>query len=79
VQALALPEFTTMPRRCPRPTCFFVTTHGAAITWFVVNTPAAWQCSAVDAMTATSSRAVPAGFTPAATAPATNPRANVTP
>ena len=32
VQAFALPEFTTMPRRCPLERCFLVTTQGAAIT-----------------------------------------------
>ncbi len=41
VQAFALPEFTTIPRRCPRATFFFVTRQGDAITWFVVKTAAA--------------------------------------
>src|SRR6185503_6095004 len=72
VQAFALPEFTTIARSGPRSTWRRLTTHGAAMTWLVVNTAAAVQGRS-ETMSATSKRSGRPYFTPAFAAPARKP------
>ena len=78
VHAFAFPLLTTIARNVPPARCRRVTTHGAAMTWFVVKIPAALHGRS-DAITATSSRSGMPCFTPAAATAPLNPRANVTP
>ena len=72
VQAFAFPLLTTIARSAPRSRCRRVTTQGAAMTWFVVNTPAALQGRSAT-MSPTSRRSGTPVFTPALAAPARKP------
>jgi hypothetical protein len=72
VHAFAMPELATIARSVPDSRCFRVRTHGAAMTWFVVKTPAAVHGRS-DTMSPTSSRSATPVFTPALAAPARNP------
>jgi hypothetical protein len=76
VHALALPEFTTIPRALPRRTWRLVTCIGAACTRLVVNTPAAatGRSAVTSATSGLRLRLIPAWIPDAA-----NPAAAVTP